>query len=78
MQKSSTMENFINQISEIMRKRGLTLAATAELIGIDRGNLSRILNGKEGLTLDRADRIASSLGLELCVTLTEKRKKSVA
>lgn len=78
MAKSTSMENFAEQITSLIRARGWSFAAAAEVIGIDRGNLSRILRGKEGLTFERAERIAKALGAELSVNVVEKKKNSAA
>lgn len=78
MSKSAAMNEFAKQIRALIEERGLTLSAAAAEIGMDRGNLSRILNGKERVTLDRAERIANALGATLCVNLKKVAKISAA
>lgn len=56
----------------------MTPSAAAELAGIDPGNFSRILNGKERVTLDRAERIANALGATLSVKIKKSQKISAA
>ena len=56
----------------------MTLSAAATMAGMDHGNFSKIVNGKENLTLERAERIANALGVELCIKVREKRKNAVA
>ncbi len=78
MTESTIMTQFAEQIREMMAEQKLTLTAASRIIGIDRGNLSRILNGKERVTLDRAERIANALGATLCVKLKKVSKISAA
>jgi len=78
MTESAAMKDFASQIKDLIEARGLSLTTAAVEIGMDRGNLSRILNGKERVTLDRAEIIASRLGVELCVKLRKKQKISDA
>lgn len=78
MAESTIMTQFAEQIREMMAEQKLTLTAASRIIGIDRGNLSRILNGKERVTLDRAERIANALGATLCVKLKKVTKISAA
>lgn len=78
MQESDSMKQFAEQIKAIIEAQGITLTAAAALIGMDRGNLSRILNGKERVTLDRAERIANALGATICVKVKKTQKISAA
>jgi transcriptional regulator with XRE-family HTH domain len=48
------------------------------MAGIDPGNFSRILNGKEGVTLERAERIANALGATLSIKVKKSEKISAA
>lgn len=78
MTESAAMNQFSEQIKALIAQRGMTLTAAAAVIGIDRGNLSRILNGKEGVTLDRAERIANALGATFCIKVKKSGKISAA
>lgn len=78
MSKCDTMTEFAKQINDLIAESGLTMSAAAKVIGMDHGNLSRILNGKEGLTLERAERIANRLGATLSVKVKKKAKISAA
>jgi transcriptional regulator with XRE-family HTH domain len=78
MTKSDAMANFAQQLKTIIQDRGMTLSAAAAMAGMDHGNFSKIVNGKENVTLDRAERIANALGVELCIKVREKRKNAVA
>jgi plasmid maintenance system antidote protein VapI len=56
-------------LSEVLRRAigqsGLTFQALAEASGVERGSISRFVRGERSLRLDKADRLAAYLGLEL-------------
>ena len=72
------MSQFTEQIQKLIKDSGLTQSEAAAVIGMDPGNLSRILNGKEGLTFDRAEHIANSLGATLSVKVKKTSEICVA
>jgi transcriptional regulator with XRE-family HTH domain len=74
MQKSSGMNQFAEQIKEWMNREGMTLRAVAAMIGMDHGNLSKILSGQQGVTITRAEEIANRCGFEFCVNLKKSEK----
>lgn len=78
MTKLSAMEQFTKTIRDLLESRGLSISAAARMIGMDHGNLSKILNNKEGLTLERAERIANQLGVTLCIEVKNSEKISAA
>jgi len=78
MTESVAMNDFCKQIKDFIKANGMTVSAAAEAAGIDPGNFSRILNGKERVTLDRAERIANALGATLSVKLKKSQKISAA
>ncbi len=78
MRNSSTMEDFSNKLRQAIDESGLTLRAAAAKIGMDHGNLSRILSGKEGVTLERAEHIAKKLGFRICLELEKISKIGAA
>jgi transcriptional regulator with XRE-family HTH domain len=78
MQKSSAMNQFTEQLKDWIKSEGMTLRAAAAMIGMDHGNLSKILNGHEGLTITRAEDIANRFGFELCVDLKKSQKIGAA
>ena len=55
-----------------MEAQGVTAARLAELAGMSRPGVSRILNGRENVTLVRAQRIAEALGVDLSELVAEK------
>lgn len=52
----------INPIKAIRRERGQTLAAVADAVKTDVGNLSRIENCKQTASPDLAERLAKHFG----------------
>lgn len=78
MRNYNAMNQFSEQLKRIIEDAGLTMQAASVVIGIDKGNLSRIVNGKEGVTLERAERIANALGATISVKITKSKKMSVA
>jgi len=78
MSESVAMSEFCTQIRALIKASGLTVSAAAEQAGIDPGNFSRILNGKEKVTLERAERIANAFGATLSVKLKKIQRISAA
>lgn len=78
MSESIAMSEFCQQIKAFIDASGMTVCAAAEMAGIDPGNFSRILNGKERVTIDRAERIANALGATLTVKIKKSQKISAA
>jgi transcriptional regulator with XRE-family HTH domain len=67
-------EIFRVNLRAIMVERGLTIQQLADLVGTARPNMSRILSGKEGLSIDRAEHMAEALGVELTDLLSSVEK----
>lgn len=65
MAKSSAMQTFIQNLDRIRKDRGMTQADLAELLGTTQGNISRLLNGGEDVTLTRCEAIAKKLKVPL-------------
>ena len=65
MDNSPAMKTFSENVRTALTDYGWSIQDLADQCGIARPNLSRIIGGKEGVTLDRAERIASALDLEL-------------
>lgn len=63
--KNTAMSRFTDNVLAILDDRGTTITWLAAECGISRPNLSKILNGREGVTLERAERIAEALSVEL-------------
>lgn len=75
MSNYSAMDQFILAIQQIIADSGLSLRDAAVEIGMAPGNLSKILNGKERVTFDRAERIANRLGATLSVDVKKNKEK---
>jgi len=59
------------RIKEVLIERAMTLTALADAVGIEKGNLSAIANGKKNPTIDTLDKIANGLGVHI-TSLFEK------
>jgi DNA transposition AAA+ family ATPase len=62
MAKNSTMTA---AMLKAIHDSGLSLYAIAKETGVDKSALGRFVAGKQSLRLDRADKLAAYLGLEL-------------
>ncbi len=69
MTDSSRPEHSSHPISQPLRAaiaaRGLTASALARAAGVDPGIVKRYLEGRRGLTLATADKLAAALDLQL-------------
>ena len=72
MKKSSAMKRFVVNAERIRNERGLSIQALADSIGMDRGQLSRILSGTNSPTLETMERIAKGLRCDVSDFLVEK------
>lgn len=52
-------------LREGIENSGFNLNQLSTLSGVDKGQISRFLNGKRTLTLESAEKIAKALGFEL-------------
>lgn len=82
MTQSVAMNFFARNVRHLLAEQGMTQTELADLAGIHGPNVNRILNGKEGITIERAERIASALGVKLSELVSEKlpkkRRRTVA
>ena len=53
------------EIRDARKRAGLTQVQLSEATGIDQASISRMENGKQGITLEYLKRIAQALGVEL-------------
>lgn len=74
MAQFDSMNAFRDNVRAVLSARGMTMTDLAGRCGIDRSNLSKILHGKEGVTLDRAGTIAEALGVGLHDLISPKFK----
>lgn len=75
MTQSVAMNCFARNVQHLIDRNGLTQVELASLAGIHTPNLNRILKGKEGVTIERAERIAAALGVTLSDLVSEKLPK---
>lgn len=69
-------EIFSRNAAGLLRKSGMTQSELGNMLGVTQSCVSQILSGRENLTLDRAERVANCLGVELSVIL--KKTKVIA
>lgn len=67
----------LERLRNILKERGLTLKAFADLSGISQSNLSNYINGNISPTLETLDKIAKSLDLEVQDLFPDKQKQDI-
>jgi UDP-N-acetylglucosamine 1-carboxyvinyltransferase len=72
------MNTFRKNLRAAMRRRGMTQQQLADAVGTSQPAISRILSGRESLTLDRAERIAVAVGISLSELFSDFSEKSLA
>lgn len=63
-----------NRLKEALKGEEITAYQVSKDLGIDRGQLSRFLNGKSSLSLNLLERIAEYLGYDLLLVKRPSRK----
>jgi transcriptional regulator with XRE-family HTH domain len=63
-----------NRLREILKRENITAYRVAKDLGIDRGQLSRFLNGKVNISLNLVEQIAEYLGYDLLLVKRPSRK----
>lgn len=71
MSKSRIMELFATNVRKCLTAYGWTARDLSDATGIHQPNISRILHGKERVTIDRANVIAEALEVPLSELLSE-------
>lgn len=71
MRKTDAMSTFTTNIRACLEAYGWTARDLCASSGIHEVNMSRILNGKENLSLKRAEAIADALEISLSDLLSE-------
>ncbi len=65
------------QIFKIVKKRGLTQAATGKLLGINQPKVSALLHGRlDGFSSDRLFRFLNALGCDVKITVSRPRSQT--
>jgi transcriptional regulator with XRE-family HTH domain len=70
MTKFTAMQTFIDNVKRICRDRGMTQSELAEAVGTKQPTVSKVLRGDEEITLSRAEKWATALGVELAELVT--------
>lgn len=78
MQKSTAMNHLQKNVRRLLEERGMSQGDLATSAKISRPNLNRILQGKERVTIERAERIAKALRVSLPELLSENLDFAVA
>lgn len=66
------IDAFGDELERARQALGLSLRDAAERLGIKHPSLAQLEAGQANPTLDRIDRIAEALGLEVRITLTPR------
>lgn len=67
--------DLMQQIKRAMKADGRTRYAIAKASGISQAALSRLVHGRQGLTVDSLERLAHALGLEVVLRPKKKLRK---
>lgn len=62
---SVALNSFRRNVKTLLDEHQITLTQMAADIGMSRPGLSRVIHGHDGVTLDRAEKIADYLGVSL-------------
>lgn len=54
-----------NRLKDIMEREQVTAYRLCKDLGLDKGQVSRFLHGKQNLALDKVERVADYLGYDL-------------
>lgn len=65
MRQFDVMKAFSENLRRELDERGLTIKELADMCGILRPNLSRIVHGHHNVTLETACRISDALGMPI-------------
>jgi transcriptional regulator with XRE-family HTH domain len=76
--KVDSLNNFRANVNRIMKDRGLSLRAAAELAGMGYPFLHRIVSGKSNPSIDVADKLADALGVSLADLIGPMKSRSMS
>jgi transcriptional regulator with XRE-family HTH domain len=54
-----------NRLQEVLKREGVTVYRLWKDLGIDKGQLSRFVNGKQNISIDSLELIANYLGYDI-------------
>jgi len=72
MASATAVEIFRHNVLSLMEDRGITQGTLSKAVGMSRPGLNRVLAGKEGLSMERAERIAGYFGFPLAALIADK------
>jgi transcriptional regulator with XRE-family HTH domain len=72
LEPSEGGQRFRDNLKDMMQRENVSISELARRTGFGRPSLSRILNGHEDCTLERAYAIANALQIPLAVLVGEK------
>lgn len=68
------MSKMIEQIRKAVQASSKTRYRLSKESGVSEAQLSRLVNGKRGLSADNLERLADALGLEITIRPKRRRK----
>lgn len=71
---SRSLEAFRENLADEIERREIVLQTMADELGMSRPGLSRVIHGHDGITIERAERIADYLGVPLTRLLRIREK----
>lgn len=71
---SRSLEAFRENLADEIERREIVLQQMADDLGMSRPGLSRVLHGHDGITIERAERIADYLKIPLTRLLKIREK----
>lgn len=76
MANSNAVHTFRRRVLEVLAAKGISRSTLAARLGVAIPTVSAMLNSDEGITLDRAERVAKAIGTPLHELLCVKEKIS--
>lgn len=74
MANSNAVHIFRRRVLEVLAQKGISRSTLAARLGVAIPTVSAMLNSDEGITLDRAERVAKAIGTPLHELLCVKEK----
>lgn len=74
MANSNAVKTFRKRVLEVLAAKGMSRSTLAAKLGLHISTVSHMLGGDEGITLDRAERVAMAVGTPLPELLCDKSK----
>jgi transcriptional regulator with XRE-family HTH domain len=74
MAQSISMNRFKHNLKIAMKARGITQADLASVLNVKPPAISRMLNTREGITIERAEKLATAVGMTLSELFSENNQ----